>query len=113
MFGHNQGDEVLINVAETMFEDLRGSDSIFRYGGEEFVVLMRDTEIEGAAVLAERIRNHIETHPCRCSSTDLNIRVSLGVSALQKNDSPVSLFARADQALYSAKRHGRNQVIVA
>ena len=112
-YGHITGDGALKAVVNMVTKCKRDGDILFRYGGEEFVVLMRDTEIEGAAVLAERIRNHIETHPCRCSGTDLNIRVSLGVSALQKNDSPVSLFARADQALYSAKRHGRNQVIVA
>ena len=60
MFGHNQGDEVLINVAETMFEDLRGSDSIFRYGGEEFVVLLSNTNLEWAIHIAERLRSKIE-----------------------------------------------------
>ena len=112
-YGHIVGDCALKAVANMMANCKRDGDLLFRYGGEEFVILMRDTEVEGAGLLAERIRSHIETHPCRCSGADLNIRVSIGVSVLRKNDSPVSLFARADQALYNAKRHGRNQVCVA
>jgi diguanylate cyclase (GGDEF)-like protein len=112
-YGHIIGDCALKAVANIMAKCKRDGDLLFRYGGEEFVVLMRDTEMEGAGLLAERIRSYIETHPCSCSGADLNIRVSIGVSVLQKNDSPVSLFTRADQALYSAKRHGRNQVCMA
>jgi diguanylate cyclase (GGDEF)-like protein len=112
-YGHIVGDCALKVVANMMAKCKRDGDLLFRYGGEEFVVLMRDTEMEGAGLLAERIRSYIETHPCSCSGADLNIRVSIGVSVLQKNDSPVSLFTRADQALYSAKRHGRNQVCMA
>lgn len=112
-YGHVIGDCALKAVANMMVKCKRDGDLLFRYGGEEFVVLMRNTEIEGAGLLAERLRSHIETHPCSCSGADLNIRVSIGVSVLQKNDNPVSLFARADQALYSAKRHGRNRVVVA
>jgi diguanylate cyclase (GGDEF)-like protein len=112
-YGHIVGDCALKTVANMVAKCKRDGDLIFRYGGEEFVVLMRDTETQGAGRLAERIRAYIEAHPFNCSGADLHIRVSIGVSALQKNDSPVSLFARADQALYSAKRHGRNQVVVA
>jgi len=112
-YGHIVGDCALKAVVNTMAKCKRDGDLLFRYGGEEFVVLMRDTGMEGASLLAERIRSHIETHPCSCSGADLNIRVSIGVGVLQKNDSPASLFTRADQALYSAKRHGRNQVCVA
>jgi diguanylate cyclase (GGDEF)-like protein len=112
-YGHIVGDCVIKAVANMMAKCKRDGDLLFRYGGEEFVILMRDTEVEGAGLLAERVRSHIEAHPCRCSGADLNIRVSIGVSVLRKNDSPVSLFSRADQALYNAKRHGRNQVWVA
>jgi len=112
-YGHIIGDCALKAVATMVAKCKRDGDLLFRYGGEEFVVLMRDTEMEGAGLLAERIRSYIEAHPCSCSGADLNIRVSIGASVLQKNDSPVSLFARADQALYSAKRNGRNQVCFA
>ena len=112
-YGHIVGDCALKAVANMMAKCKRDGDLLFRYGGEEFVVLMRDTEMEGAGLLAERIRSHIESHPCRCADAVVNIRVSIGVSVLQKKDSPASLFTRADQALYSAKRHGRNQVCMA
>jgi len=112
-YGHIVGDCALKAVANMIGSCKRDGDLLFRYGGEEFVVLMRDTDLEGSNLLAERIRTTIETSPCTCSGANLNIRVSIGVSVLQENDSPISLFARADQALYSAKRNGRNQVCVA
>ncbi|WP_455234917.1 GGDEF domain-containing protein [Thiogranum longum] len=112
-YGHIIGDCALKAIANMTSLCKRDGDVLFRYGGEEFVVLMRDTELDGAYLLAERIRNYIETHPFTCSGADLNITVSIGVSSLREHDSPVSLFARADQALYSAKKNGRNQVCVA
>ena len=112
-YGHIIGDCALKAVAGMIGTCKRDGDLLFRYGGEEFVVLMRDTDRDGAHLLAERIRTCIETTPCTCSGANLDIRVSIGLSVLQDNDSPVSLFARADQALYSAKRNGRNQVCVA
>jgi diguanylate cyclase (GGDEF)-like protein len=112
-YGHIVGDCALKAVASTIDSCKREGDLLFRYGGEEFVVLMRDTDLDGSNLLAERIRAAFETTPCTCSGANLDIRVSIGVSVLQENDSPVSLFARADQALYNAKRNGRNQVCVA
>lgn len=112
-YGHIIGDcalKAIVSMAKTCKRD---GDLLFRYGGEEFVILMRDTDMDGARLLAERIRSHIEDNPCCCSGTELAITVSIGVSELSENDSPVSLFARADQALYSAKRNGRNQVCIA
>jgi diguanylate cyclase (GGDEF)-like protein len=112
-YGHIIGDCALKSVARMMESCKRDSDLLFRYGGEEFVILMRNTDLEGARLLAERIRCHIEDHACSCSGAQLKLTVSIGVSALRTQDSPVSLFARADQAMYSAKRNGRNQVCVA
>jgi diguanylate cyclase (GGDEF)-like protein len=112
-YGHIIGDCALKAIASMAKTCKRDGDLLFRYGGEEFVVLMRDTDQDGAVLLAERIRRYIEENPCQCSGADLAMTVSIGVSVLQDTDSPVSLFARADQALYSAKRNGRNQVCVA
>lgn len=112
-YGHIVGDcaiRAIANMAETCKRD---GDLLFRYGGEEFVIIMRDTDREGAVLLAERIRDYIETTPCNCSGAKLDLTVSIGLSELQDHDSPVSLFARADQALYSAKRNGRNRVCIA
>lgn len=112
-YGHIVGDCAIRAIAEMTAACKRDGDLLFRYGGEEFVVLMRDTDLEGAVRLAERIREHIEIHPCTCSGADLYMTVSIGVSVLQSHDSPVSLFARADQALYRAKQDGRNRTCVA
>jgi diguanylate cyclase (GGDEF)-like protein len=112
-YGHIVGDCALKAVANMIGSCKRDGDLLFRYGGEEFVVLMRDTDLDGSHLLAERIRATFEDSSCTCSGANLDIRVSIGVSILQENDSPISLFARADQALYNAKRNGRNQVCVA
>jgi len=112
-YGHIIGDCALKAVANMASNCKRDGDQLFRYGGEEFVVLMRDTNLDGARLLAERIRQHMETHPFTCSGAELKITVSIGVSELKSHDTPVSLFARADQALYRAKRNGRNQVCIA
>jgi len=109
-YGHIIGDCALKAVAGMITDCKRDGDLLFRYGGEEFVVLMRDTDRVGARMAAERIRSYIESHPVTCSGADLAIQVSAGVSVLQDDDSPVALFARADQALYNAKRNGRNQI---
>jgi diguanylate cyclase (GGDEF)-like protein len=112
-YGHIIGDCALKAVAGMAKSCKREGDLLFRYGGEEFVILMRDTDRDGANLLAERVRSHIENTPWNCSGAELTMTVSIGVSVLQDGDTPVSLFARADQALYSAKRNGRNQVCVA
>ena len=109
-YGHIIGDCALKGIANMMKTCKRDGDLLFRYGGEEFVILMRDTDHDGAILLAERIRSYIEKTSCNCSGADLNMTASVGVSILRDDDSPVSLFARADQALYNAKRNGRNQV---
>jgi diguanylate cyclase (GGDEF)-like protein len=112
-YGHIIGDCALKAVAEMVKNCKRDGDLLFRYGGEEFVVLLRDTDRDGAVLLAERVRRHIADNSCNCSGAELAMTVSIGVSVLTDSDSPVSLFARADQALYNAKRNGRNQVCVA
>jgi diguanylate cyclase (GGDEF)-like protein len=112
-YGHIIGDCALKAIVAMIKNCKRDGDLLFRYGGEEFVVLMRDTDRDGAFLLAERVRRYIEDNACTCSGTELAMTVSLGVSVLQDTDTPVALFARADQALYSAKRNGRNQVCVA
>ncbi len=111
-YGHIIGDCALKAIAQQTDLCKRDGDLLFRYGGEEFIVLMRDTDREGALLLAERIRSHIAETPCRCSGAELAMSVSIGVSMLADSDTPESLFARADQALYQAKDNGRNQVCV-
>jgi diguanylate cyclase (GGDEF)-like protein len=112
-YGHIIGDCALKTIAATIAACKRDGDLLFRYGGDEFVILMRETDCDGAELLAERVRGAIQKTPCSCSGTELALTISIGVSVLRDSDSPVALFARADQALYSAKRGGRNQVCVA
>jgi diguanylate cyclase (GGDEF)-like protein len=112
-YGHVIGDCALKAVANMARGCKRDGDLLFRYGGEEFVILVRDTACDGAALLAERIRRHIEAHPCQCPEGEFAMTVSIGISVLRDNDTPATLFARADQALYRAKRNGRNQVCIA
>lgn len=97
-------------MANWIKDSVRGSDIVFRYGGEEFVILLADTQLEGAAVIAERVRNGIESHALAYGMAVLNITASLGVSSLMANDSMDSLIKRADNAMYNAKKQGRNRV---
>ncbi len=107
-YGHKMGDQALISVASTIQSCIRKSDSLFRYGGEEFVVLSNKICPDNANKLAEKIRAHIEGN-CFVGQ-DKNITVSIGVALLQEGDTEHSLFERADQAMYVSKHNGRNTV---
>lgn len=109
-YGHECGDMVLASAANCIKEALRGSDIVFRYGGEEFVILLNDTDLAGAKIISERIRSKIENHTIAYGMNTLKITASLGISSLRENDSPESLTKRADEAMYLAKENGRNQV---
>lgn len=100
--GHLHGDQILQELARAFDESIRETDIVARYGGEEFVVVMPHTDIAGARVFSERLRAQVEKQ--------LVITVSGGVSAAQEGDTPETLIARADAALYSAKSAGRNRV---
>jgi diguanylate cyclase (GGDEF)-like protein len=107
-YGHPLGDEVIKMVAKTIKEMARTTDRAFRYGGEEFAVLLPETSSENGLVLAERLRKKIEENR---SVKNLVITVSEGITGLLPEDSPESLVKRADAALYSAKESGRNRVV--
>ncbi len=111
-FGHTVGDLVLKNVAQAVEATIRCSDALYRYGGEEFVVVLNGTDQEGAQLLAERIRQNVQSLHFT-SPKGLNVSMSLGVATMQKDDSTQGLFERADTALYQAKEAGRNRVVVA
>jgi len=111
-YGHGTGDCVLKHVVESILTPVRASDVVFRFGGEEFVVLLAGTDAEGARQVAERIRQSVANQPCMCDGRTIHTTISLGVSALRGHDAS-DLFDRGDHALYEAKRSGRNQVVVA
>jgi two-component system cell cycle response regulator len=113
-FGHDVGDEVLREFAVRLATNVRAIDLPCRFGGEEFVVLMPDTEVVDAERIADRIRRHVGGSPFRVDSGSelLTVTISIGVAAtIGETDSPEALLKRADEALYEAKAAGRNRVI--
>ena len=111
-YGHQLGDEILINVADMLKSSRRGSDIVARYGGEEFVLLLPDTRLEQAVIVAEKLRKCVEESSIDSRRRKLKITISLGVSAMEKNSlrKPKDLLILADKALYKAKREGKNKV---
>ncbi len=114
-FGHLLGDEVLKIVARTLTDTLKGRDVVARFGGEEFVVFLPDTPIEGGMKVADMIRSSIATKELKRRDTGEtfgSITVSIGVSRFRHDsDTLPTLIKRADDALYAAKHNGRNCVI--
>ena len=113
-YGHLVGDQVLINLAALCDQNVRSMDLFARFGGEEFVILMPDTDSEAAAESAERLRKIVAEKPlAREGTTDIFVTISLGIASLNFESSPEfnNLLRRADQALYRAKKAGRNRVI--
>lgn len=108
--GHLAGDEVLVGFAQDLQSCLRQSDIICRWGGEEFIILLKDTNSANAQQVAEKVRLLAEQHSYSFSGTPLQITVSVGLTELQPDDTLHSLIARADHALYRAKQTGRNRV---
>lgn len=106
-FGHLIGDEVLLLMARQMRLNFRWSDQLYRFGGEEFVVLMRCADHADASCALERFRAKVQAHVFPQVNT---ITVSVGFTALRPDDTPGGAFDRADKAVYYAKAHGRNQV---
>jgi two-component system cell cycle response regulator len=113
-YGHDVGDEVLREFAKRIGANIRGIDLACRYGGEEFVVVMPETDAAFAYAVAERLRKSIETTPIQIGGApgSINITISIGIAASEgEGDTADALLRRADQALYSAKRSGRNCVV--
>ncbi len=107
-YGHDVGDRVLVNVAQLVENMIRDIDSFARWGGEEFVILTPNNDIEGASMLAERIRKTIELTDFSPVSV---LTASFGVIEYVKGEDKTSFLKRVDEALYSAKYRGRNQVV--
>jgi diguanylate cyclase (GGDEF)-like protein len=110
-YGHSAGDTVLREFAVTVQRQIRESDSFGRYGGEEFLLMLPETSIDEAIMLAERVRLSIEKIDFSEISEDLALTVSIGVAEFRSGESISQTVARADEALYLAKSSGRNRVI--
>jgi diguanylate cyclase (GGDEF)-like protein len=112
-YGHLAGDQVLKQVARCLEQTLRKEDQVFRYGGEEFVVLLSATDLPNARLTAERLRMQLEALNIKALEFTIPVTASIGVAEWQKGELGNTLFHRADQALYQAKQKGRNRVVVA
>ena len=112
-YGHLCGDNVLKSIAEIFEDNLRASDVIARFGGEEFVILLSDTDLKGGEALAEKLRTDVEAFGFE-GLDNSKITVSIGVSESTDVDGSITdIVKRADEALYKAKESGRNRVVVA
>jgi len=118
-YGHECGDKVLIGVSEILTQFTRVGDTLARFGGEEFVLALPETNNEGAHQLAERIRSTIESSDWECNGSVIKISISIGLSSLDPHDNDEvhdddiqvsDILREADRALYYVKQHGRNNV---
>src|SRR5450830_1577274 len=112
-YGHPVGDAVLKTIVDTCRQQLRDSDLMGRLGGAEFAIQLPRTTLADALMVAERIRAAVEVLPVKTERAVLQLTASLGVTTIRAEDSTVSLFKRADEALQAAKQAGRNRVVEA
>ena len=106
--GHHAGDTLLKHIAQTLKSTLRETDQVFRFGGEEFVILLASANLSAAELVAERARSAVENTYININNTNIAATISLGISSFSAEDGRDSLFERADEALYLAKNTGRN-----
>ena len=115
-YGHQAGDEALIHLANVIREVLRGDDMCGRYGGEEFALLLPNTDLDGAVKVGERLRAQLAAAPCQYKDLSLPFTISIGAATWrdgeQQANDPETLTKHADLALYRAKESGRDQVLV-
>lgn len=110
-FGHQCGDHVLHQLAEHFRRSVRGQDVVCRWGGEEFLFILPETDEQGALNLAEKLRSTVEQTPVNYHGMPIDITLSLGVQECTLTESPEFHIRVADQKLYIAKEHGRNKVV--
>ncbi len=112
-YGHAIGDKFIRTIANCLSRSLRETDLVARFGGDEFAVLLSNTDRRGATVLAENIRRRVERTVPHGEDETLRASVSIGIATLGRQDDDADLFLRADRALYRAKRAGRNCIKLA
>lgn len=110
-YGHAAGDAVLQELVQRLAKNSRCADMIYRYGGEEFVILLTKTPLLGANIITERLRSLIADKPFHHKQQAINVTVSIGLITLNTEDDLHTLLDRADAALYQAKHQGRNRVV--
>lgn len=112
--GHDVGDQVLRDVGQVLKSAVRNTDLLYRFGGDEFVGGLPQTDINGALEVSERIRHGVESMDIACQEIDFSekIEISIGITMLRDGDNFNNAFKRADKALYRAKKGGRNRIII-
>ncbi|NOR72187.1 MAG: diguanylate cyclase [Methylomarinum sp.] len=111
-FGHKAGDKTLILISKLLSNHCRETDFVSRFGGEEFTMLLSDTDVQSALLAADKLRNVIEKTAFNSNGKKISITISCGITQFTKDDTGESAFNRADKALYEAKNNGRNQCVV-
>lgn len=114
-YGHIYGDSILQQVSKIIFEAIRGQDMAGRYGGDEFIVMLYNTDKNAAFLVAERIRRAVEEHCFECRGIQTRLTVSLGLSVFVPGTAGITvrdLIDQADRALYESKRRGKNRISV-
>lgn len=109
-YGHSGGDYVLVNLAEAISVTLRKQDEVARWGGDEFLIMLPETDVEGGAIVAEKIRARIIETPFIYRELDIPVTITLGVGACEPGTGVGSCIRKADQALYAGKQAGKNRV---
>ncbi len=112
-YGHDGGDKTLIHISSLILDSVREQDLIARWGGEEFVALLPDTEVTAASIVAEKLRLAVEGGRVQSGRDEIQVTCSFGVTQFRKKMEPDELFRKVDQALYQAKESGKNCVIIA
>ena len=111
-YGHKAGDKVLLLIAKQLSDHSRATDFISRFGGEEFTMLLPNTDSQSALKVANQLRQAIEKTGFNASGASVAITISCGITEFMPDDTDESAFERADQALYQAKEQGRNRCCV-
>lgn len=109
-YGHVVGDHVLNAAASKIRKMLRDEDILIRYGGEEFIAIIRKAPLPVALKVAERIRSNVASIPIETDEYNISVTVSIGITTPERSDSALSLIERSDNALYKAKTNGRNRI---
>ncbi len=112
-YGHNTGDEALLHLVSTVRDCLRPHDTLSRYGGEEFVILLPETSVDDAVVVLQRLQRELTKRYFLANNDKLLITFSAGVTMVQPNETQLAVIERADSAMYKAKATGKNKVVVA
>lgn len=110
-FGHDAGDQALVYFAQLSRAVLRESDTLYRYGGEEFLVTLPETDLKGASFMLDRLAKMLAKSPLNHKGSRIALTFSCGVAVLRDGDTGETLLARADMALYQAKQQGRDRII--